>query len=161
MIVPPMYPETVYNKLPITIENMEARNVEEKIAQLWKSPDSIVLNWRLCLKNVVRNLAVDCATDGWDGDDAIPITELAVKAAEHFIDLLPENILLPTIVPENTGEFLFNWDLGMDMTFNVIVSGAYVIYAGIFGEEKPYGEARIYTEMPDLIRNILSKYFEK
>lgn len=123
--------------------------------------DSILLNWRQLLKNTVRNVAAKCSKAGWDEEDALPVSLISINAAGHFIDLLPECIETPFITAENTGDISFDWDLGKNMTFTVIVSRDYAIYAGIFGEARQRGRVRIYDEMPSPINDILVRYFKK
>lgn len=122
--------------------------------------DSITLGWRQRLKNNLRDIADTTSTVGWDGENALPISEYAIEAAKRFVDLLPEGIMMPFITPENTEEFAFDWDIERNMTFTVIIDGDYAFWAGIIGEERKKGKARIYDEMPDAINEILTKYFK-
>lgn len=127
----------------------------------FQSP-SISLGWREILKNEVYELALECSQENWDGEGALPISEYEQKVACCFIDLLPEGIELPFITPENTGDIAFDWDIRKDMTFAVILTEDFAIYAGIFDEERCRGKIRFdYKEIPSPIHKILVKYFEK
>jgi|SRR3989304_5378240 len=145
----------------IEVESEAARIAEQKLMEIWEGLDSVFLGWRITLKNDIHTLAAECSYEDWDGEGGFPITYSAVKAAERFIDLLPDSILLPYISPENTGEILFNWSLGKNITLNVIISMDFAIYAGIFGEERINGMTRVLDEMPSVIRTILLRYFRK
>lgn len=122
--------------------------------------DSITLGWRQRLNDNICDIAERCFADSWDGEGALPISEYAVEAAKRFVELLPEGIMMPFITPENTDEFAFDWDIEKNMTFAVIIDGDYAFWAGIIGEEREKGKARIYGEMPDAINEILTKYFK-
>ncbi|MBI5235878.1 MAG: hypothetical protein HY886_06485 [Deltaproteobacteria bacterium] len=85
----------------------------------------------------------------------------AINAAERFIDLLPEGVMEPSITVENTGDMAFDWDIGADMTFTVIVSRDRAVYAGIFGDSRRRGTERIHSELPGTIKDVLLAYFRK
>ncbi len=131
------------------------------VKNIQETPPSIFLDWRARLKEEVRELSSECSREGWDGEDALPISEYGLKAAEHFVDLLPEGIEPPFVTPENTGDIAFDWDLGKKMTFAVIVSGDYAIYAGICGIDRRSGKIRVYDELPTPVKDILVQYFKK
>ena len=46
---------------------------------------------------------------GWDGYDAIPITEQSRETAGKIIDDLPLEIINPEIVPTSSGGYSFEW----------------------------------------------------
>lgn len=122
---------------------------------------SILLNWREMLKNRVNILANKCSVEDWDGEGSLPVTNDAINAAKNFIDLLPEGVKEPFITAENTGDLAFDWDIGKDMTFAVIVSGDSAFYAGIFGGSSRRGSERICNELPRSIKDVLLTYFGK
>jgi|GEM_PF-4303606 hypothetical protein len=51
-------------------------------------------------------------TRGWDGYDALPITNESFSTAQSLIDLFPLEIQQPTIFPTNSGGFSFEWTKG-------------------------------------------------
>ena len=123
--------------------------------------DSIHFSWRDRLKSGIYDLREKCSVQGWDGENALPVSEDAVLTAGLFIDLLPEGVKEPFITAENTGDIAFDWDLGEDMTFAVIVSSGHAVYAGIFGDSSRRGTVKIHRELPDPIKDILLRYFRK
>lgn len=138
-----------------------AIETEELLHSAFLDTDSIHFTWRQRLKSRIYTLAEKYSSEGWDGEGALPVSKFAINAAEHFIDLLPEGIKEPFITAENTGDLSFDWDLGEDMTFAVIISGDHAIYAGIFGDSSRRGTERIHYELPGQIKNILLTYFKK
>ncbi|MBI5493035.1 MAG: hypothetical protein HY893_08890 [Deltaproteobacteria bacterium] len=138
-----------------------AKETEEFLRNVYFDTDSILFGWRHRLKDRLYALAEKYSSEGWDSEGAFPVSEYAVEAAKHFIDILPEGIKEPFITAEITGDLAFDWDLGEDMTFAVIVSGEHAVYAGIFGDSSRRGTERIYGELPISIKNILLTYFRK
>lgn len=138
-------------------------SVAQETDELFRYPShdtySIFLNWRQRLENRVYALGKKCASDDWDGEGSLPVTVDAINAAKHFIGLLPDGIKAPFITAENTGDLAFDWDMGKDMTFAVVVSGDSAIYAGIFGGSNRRGSEKLYSELPRSIKDVLMTYF--
>lgn len=138
-----------------------AKEVKELLRNALLDTDSIRFTWRDRLKNRIYTLVEKCSSEGWDGENALPVSIHAIETAIHFIDLLPEGVKEPFITAENTGDIAFDWDLGEDMTFAVIASSGHAFYAGIFGDTNPHSTVRIHRKLPDPIKNILLTYFKK
>ena len=97
---------------------------------------------------------------GWDGYDAQPIAERAVDIARYLIDLMPETMPYPEIVPSPNGEIAFEWDRGENYLFSIRTHGGLLVYAGIFGaDRKQYGQEPIDQGLPQSIATILATYF--
>ena len=126
------------------------------------SRDSVLQAWRGTLSSQARGYAIDRSAPGWDGYDAVPISRTAVATAARVIDMLPDNVEVPEIVPESSGGFSLDWSKGDGMIFSVTASFPYMVYAGVFGnEESPHGKVRVADEFPSTISSILTKYFKK
>ncbi len=124
--------------------------------------EPISFSWRDQLKYEVADITHDCENGDWDGYDAEPISTESVFGAFQVIDLLPEHILLPDVVPEPTGEIALEWRVGEEKLFTLSVSGSSIVYAGIFGQyDKQYGEERFFNVLPSTISRILTSYFLK
>lgn len=113
------------------------------------------------LKERVEDCVEKCSRVGWDGDDASPISEPSKKTAELFIDLIPENVDIPDIEPENTGNLSFDWNQGKNRILSISVFPGKAVFAGILGSEKLHGEVVIQDEMPEQIDSILVRYFRR
>ncbi|MEK7679348.1 MAG: hypothetical protein AAB356_04065, partial [Deltaproteobacteria bacterium] len=135
--------------------------IEGLLHSAFLDTDSILFTWRLRLKSRIYALAEDCSFEGWDGYGSLPVFKDAINAAERFVDLLPEGVMEPFITAENTGDMAFDWDIGEDMTFAVIISGYHAVYAGIFGDSSRRGTERIHSELPGTIKDVLLTYFRK
>lgn len=120
---------------------------------------SISLGWREPLNQQLMDVLSKCNLHGWDGYDANPINHFSIYAASRFLDLLPNNIEIPEIVPEPTGEIGFLWTKGKYLTFVVSVNPDKIIYAGLLGASKNHGETKFLNELPYVIERILLDYF--
>jgi hypothetical protein len=56
----------------------------------------------------LKNLKIKCRK-GWDGYDAEPINEKSVEYLFRFLDMLPESVSVPELVPESNGELTLVW----------------------------------------------------
>lgn len=120
---------------------------------------SISLGWREPLNQQLMDVLTKCNSQGWDGYDANPIDHFSIYAASRFLDLLPDNIEIPEIVPEPTGEIGFLWSKGKYITFVVSVNPDKIIFAGLLGASKSHGETKFLNELPCAIERILLDYF--
>jgi len=160
MIVPLAMQATLsYERPPVV--SQAAQETEELLRHPSSDTYSIVLNWRKWLESRVYALGKKCSAEDWDGEGALPVTVDAIRSAEHLIGLLPDGIREPFITVENTGNFAFDWDIGKDMTFAIIVSDDHAFYAGIFGGASQRGSERVCNELPRSIKDILLTYFRK
>lgn len=103
-----------------------------------------------------------CSQSGWDGYDAVPITEGAYGEARELIALLPTLRPTPDITPEPSGHVSFEWYRGPRKVLVVSVNGTRVLtYAGLFGAGKVSGAEPYDTALPPSIIDSLARlYFE-
>lgn len=114
----------------------------------------------------IRSLADifwECSDEGWDGYDALPISEAAYLEARKFIESLPliSSIPMPEIVPEPNGEIGFEWSKGKRQVFVASVSGNNeIVYAGLFGTNKKHGVEYFGDSLPsEIMDNLKRLYF--
>lgn len=120
---------------------------------------TISLGWRESLNQQLMDIYSRCSEENWDGYDAIPLDRFTVYAASIFIELLPDNIAIPDIVPEPTGEIGFQWSKGKHVTFVASINPEMITFAGLFGTSKIHGEIKFLNELPSAIEKILLDYF--
>lgn len=118
-------------------------------------------SWQTFLKDNVREVSKRYAHEGWDGYDANPISIASTITALQVIDQLPENLQEPQVVPEPDGEIALEWRTGNDMLFSLSTSGSTLVYAGIIGGNRRYGQERFFDELPQTIAETLSNYFRQ
>jgi len=116
--------------------------------------------WRTSLLDDLSEIIRTCSGAGWDGYDAEPVLPESAICAALLVELLPEGIEVPHILPEPNGDVVLEW-LGDDKHFTLSLSGRSVIYAGILGAVKKYGEEPFWDELPQTGLEILSSYFAK
>lgn len=116
--------------------------------------------WRASLLDDVSEIFRTCSRAGWDGYDAEPVPPESAVGAVLLITLLPEGIEVPRILPEPNGDVALEW-LKDERHFTLSLSGRSVIYAGILGAVKKYGEEPFWNELPQTGLEILSSYFAK
>jgi hypothetical protein len=115
--------------------------------------------WKDILAGEVSEILESCTVEGWDGNDAEPISPDSAESALEVIKNLPEAVQLPAVVPEPDGDIAFEW--GTDgRRFSLSVTGPTLVYAGIFGgSSRQYGEERFFGAIPRTILEILARYF--
>ncbi len=123
------------------------------------SSQTFSLGWREILNQQLIDVFARCHGQGWDGYDASPIDYFSIYAASRFLDLLPDDIEIPDIVPEPTGEIGFLWSKGKHVTFVVSVNPDTITFAGLLPTSKNHGEAKFLNELPSAIEKILLDYF--
>ena len=140
----------------------DAKKLDASLSMIRTHNDeSIFLGWRRELKEKVQECVERCAEEGWDGEDALPISEPSQKAAKLFIDLLPEAAEIPDIEPENMGNFSFDWSRGKNKILSISVFPEKAVFAGIFGNDRLHGEVVIQNEIPEKINSLLHQYFSR
>lgn len=130
--------------------------IETKIQN--HTSQSISLGWRAILNEQLLDLFFECQLEGWDGYDANPINLHTLSSASRFIELLPNNIETPDIVPEPSGEVGFLWSR-KHLTFVISINPDQIIYAGVLASSKLHGEYKFLNELPPHLEQILLDYF--
>jgi len=83
----------------------------------------------------------ECSEEGWDGYDALPITEEAYFEAIKLIKSLPvTSFPMPEVTPVPNGKIGLEWYREKRQVFVASVSGRNeIVYAGLFGVNKSHG----------------------
>ncbi|MFP4192126.1 MAG: hypothetical protein ACLFU6_08670 [Candidatus Hydrogenedentota bacterium] len=88
-------------------------------------------------------VAEECAEEGWDGEGAPPIEPWAVRLAERFIRVLPEDIPMPEPIPEPDGSIGLDWTLSPHQNLSVSFgANARLAYAWLDGSDRGHAVAR-------------------
>jgi hypothetical protein len=130
-----------------------------KISEGCREPASYA--WRDALLQELEETAVACSSAGWDGYDAEPVKSEAYSGSSLLIQLLPEGIIPPRVVPEPDGDLALEWILEGDKHFTLSLSGDSIIYAGILGKSRKYGREPFQGELPPSPLGILTSTFSK
>jgi hypothetical protein len=95
---------------------------------------------------------IECSSDNWDSYGAKAVNFDNYLAAWKFWRTLPTTVPIPEISVDPDGEFILEWHNGPRKVFSVIVErGHQLTYAGLFGDNKVYGNEYFEYELPPMI----------
>jgi len=142
-------------RLDWSVEAYTDAETSRAMAAELKIQNSIsTIDWRRQLKDRVEEFAEQCSKEGWDGEDAFPISQAAKQTAKL---LIPENAEIPDVEPENTGTFSFDWNRGKNRILSISVFPGKAVFACILGSEKLHGEVVLQDQMPEKLNSLLKK----
>jgi hypothetical protein len=85
----------------------------------------------------------ECSADNWDGRGAVAVSPRAVRTAEEFIRVLPQNVPLPDVTPEPDGSVGLDWSESSTRVFSVSFGpGPRLAYAWLDGTDRGHAVAR-------------------
>jgi hypothetical protein len=120
----------------------------------------VSLGWIRLLSDRAKTLGDECSRKGWDGYEANPISSEAVSRALLLIELLPEGIEMPDLVPDPVGEISFEWSDRHDRILSVTPRKGTLAYAAILGHDHTqYGKAPVRNSWPAEVQSILTQHF--
>ncbi len=104
----------------------------------------------------------ECSDEGWDGYDALPITNYAYIEARRLIESLPLTTFpIPEVVPEPNGEIGLEWYREERQVFVASVSGRNeIVYAGLLGVNKLHGTEYFSDSLPSVILENLKRLYK-
>jgi len=112
-------------------------------------------------RQAILEILAKCSRDNWNGDDAERIPQEAAARAIELLVTLPSYLPVPEIFPDPTGAISFEWyrrpkhRLAMSIYGNGSVEFAALLGLG----NEIYGEARMGSALPDIIRAHLRQLF--
>lgn len=113
----------------------------------------ITLNPRERALQSLKDIFDSHRQQGWDGYDALPISEDAYLEACRLIQLLPSDIVVPEFSADPRGAISFEWYRGPGWVFTLTAKGTgIVVYAGLMGEDnRAYGTQKFRESIPKII----------
>jgi hypothetical protein len=88
-------------------------------------------------------LAEECARDGWDGADALPIDPRAISNAISLVRALPDFLPLPEFAVEPDGAVSLDWIRSRNRMLSVSMgAGDRLAFAWLDGADRGHGVAR-------------------
>lgn len=88
-------------------------------------------------------LVQECAAANWDGERALPLSELAAAQAEQFIRLLPNGLPVPEVSADPDGSISLDWMPSRHRLFSLSVGESHRLpYAWVDGSDKGHAVAR-------------------
>lgn len=113
------------------------------ISRMWADrnhPRVSASDWAPVIEAALAGIRNECSRIGWDGDEALPISDKTIKLVAQMavclFTLLPRGTPAPDLIPEHDGEICMIWSVRADRVFSVSV-GAHgkMNFAGQFGKE--------------------------
>jgi hypothetical protein len=91
----------------------------------------------------IDELAAECGSDGWDGEEGLCISPDVVDRGVSFVRAFPDSLPLPEVAPEPDGSISFDWIDGRTRVFSVSVGTTNrLAFAWIDGTDRGHGVAR-------------------
>jgi hypothetical protein len=88
-------------------------------------------------------MATECAQEGWDGGDAMPLDPDAIARAIELIRALPGYLPLPEFAPEPDGAVSLDWIRSRNRLLSVSVNaGGRLAFAWLDGTDRGHGVVR-------------------
>jgi hypothetical protein len=150
---------------PVTKE-IQINDIANKIAKETNKNNekSVYLGVPAELRNVVLDYHSTRNSEGWDGYDARPITEVSKNTALAIIALLPAGIQMPDIIPVAAGGYSFEWDT-QDATFSLVVENreliwSFISFGGLSKRKRSGMEEEFAGVLPDDVLMILKSEFK-
>ena len=111
------------------------------------------------LYRMVLEEAGQCSVLGWDGYDAKPVTDTSIRDARKLIESLPDDLPIPNIIAEPTGELCFEWHKDKWNIVSLSVGGDdLIIYSALFGpDDREYGRKKLSRHLPQELRRLIGK----
>jgi hypothetical protein len=97
-------------------------------------------DWSPIIEATLLGIKNECGRVGWDGDDALPVSDRTIDVAARLIEclftMLRRGTPAPDLIPESDGEICISWSIDADRMFSVSV-GAHgkINFSGQFGKE--------------------------
>ena len=90
----------------------------------------------------LATLAAECAEDDWDGHGGVGIDPLALRTAERFVRVLPEDMPLPEFASDPDGSISLDWIQSPNRLLSVSIGGGErLAFAWLDGADKGHAVA--------------------
>ena len=100
----------------------------------------------------------EASTLGWDGYEAVPVSQDSYRAALAFLEAFPAQYPFPEIGADPDGEVSLEWYAGPRQTLSVSISPKGVLsYAGLFGNEAVHGFDVFVDVVPPSILSLVNR----
>lgn len=98
-----------------------------------QTSEPVYTGWKGLIGDEILDAGIACSREGWDGENAVPISAGAVGRALNLIYLAPDTIHPPEVVPSADGEIAFEWRKGRERMIALVPHDDDVIFAAILG----------------------------
>jgi hypothetical protein len=106
----------------------------------------------------LENVVAECTNQGWDGDEAQPISEEAINNARLFLDALPLRITPPSVGAEPDGYLTLEWYSSPRHLLSISIGAEnQIYYACKLGERKSHGSELFFGNIPKILIDLLNR----
>lgn len=106
----------------------------------------------------VEEIFIECSFEGWDGENARPISEEVRQRAIEFLESLPLGIEAPEVGAEPDGDITLEWYRSPQWILSVSISAKRELhYAALFGASRHYGSIPFYGKAPNIILTLINQ----
>ncbi len=102
----------------------------------------------------------ECQGSDWDGHDALPVSQDALRNMYTFLEALPLGFPRPTIGADPHGHLSVEWYRSPRRLLSVGVSADDVLhYAALLGSNSTCGTETFFDEIPESILNLVRRVY--
>lgn len=106
----------------------------------------------------LANVWEECRVPDWDGHNALPVTQEALRNTYTFLEALPFNFPKPTVGAEPDGDITLEWYNSRHRTLSLSISPDDELhYAALLGASSTSGTEPFFGEIPDSILDLIRK----
>lgn len=104
----------------------------------------------------------ECSSEGWDGENAKPVSGGALLNALIFLNYLPLGTKLPEISPEVDGSFAFDWYKSPRQVLSVSIdANGGIHYAALIGMFRRSGTDFVQGGISEDLITLINRIMEK
>jgi hypothetical protein len=101
-----------------------------------------------------------CRQPNWDGYQALPVTQDALRNTYVFLESLPLGFTAPSVGAEPDGDLTLEWHRSPRHTLSVsITPNGDLHFAALLGPNRIYGTEAFFGEVPERIVNLIREVF--
>jgi hypothetical protein len=112
------------------------------------------------LQTSIIQIERECGQPGWDGYDALPVSNESVRLGIRISKSLPWGFYEPTVGIEPDGQITFEWYKSPKKTCSVSVApDGTLFYAALNGAATAYGSEPFNGSLPPAILNVINSVY--
>jgi hypothetical protein len=133
------------------------KRLNDELCDYLRGPSSLGLQ-PIDVFNELYEIAEECAEEGWDGENAKPVTKAVFDEGFRFLKSLPLSTTVPSVSAEPDGQITFEWYHSTSRVLSVSTdSDGFLHYAAIIGPKKAHGSEPFVTGMPRVIIDLIGQ----
>lgn len=112
------------------------------------------------LRDELAEAWAECQTGNWDGYDAEPVSQVALRNMYIFLEALPLGLCRPSVSADPHGHLTLEWYRNPTRVLSVAVSPDDLVhYSALLGASKTCGTETFFGEVPEIIINLVHRVY--